>query len=160
MCPCQAFISQVVCSCPQLLIHRIENNMQIARWSDECERSFDQRVETESHCANYFLGKGLCSLFLSLHVIWLAEKMLRASDPCCISVSVTINQKAGSLYQQLFQIVINILICWGAFHYTRLTGHWANQKDTTTILVDEGGRLAWSSPFGGFSTYSLVPSLI
>ena len=111
MCPCQAFISQVVCSCPQLLIHRIENNMQIARWSDECERSFDQRVETESHCANYFLGKGLCSLFLSLHVIWLAEKMLRASDPCCISVCVTINQKAGSLYQQLFQIVINILIC-------------------------------------------------
>lgn len=160
MCPCQAFISRVVCSCPQLLIHRNENNMQIARWSDECERSLDQRVETESHCANHFLGKGLCSLFLSLHVIWLAEKMLRASDPCCISVCVTINQKAGSLYQQLFQIVITILICCGAFHCTRLTGHWANQKNTTTILFDEGGRLAWSIPFGFFSTYSLVPSLI
>ena len=63
MCPCQAFISQVVCSCPQLLIHRIENNMQIARWSDECERSFDQTVETESHCAITFLERDFAVCF-------------------------------------------------------------------------------------------------
>lgn len=118
MCPCEAFISQVVCSCPQhancTLVRRVWKKL----WSKNGNWK----------CAIYFLGKGLCSLFLSLHVIWPAEKMLRASDPCCISVCVTINQKAGSLCQQLFQILITILIYWGAFHYTRLTGHWVNQK--------------------------------
>ena len=61
--------------------------------------------------------------------------MLRASDPRCISVCVTLNQKAGFETAADTGSHTTILICWGAFHYTRLTGHWANQKKHHNNIV-------------------------